>query len=613
MSAPGTTASQASPASLLARLRRGLLAVPRSLWVTALRDPVREGHLRLDALSRTERQLARAGLVLLLVLLGSMLFATTWRDGPLVPLSGSNSLRLVPVGAIGLTLLGLLLGWLLVVWGALDAAPSVRLLVALAFTATMSLLSDPQVTVGLDAAAMHHGPTVVRIGYLATAAGLVVSATLARWRRVEQVANVVLRGVLVVSLAMFFLGLLWMHAASGRAGLTSVMAFFIDESVDNLEAAAVPLMLVAAIVVVDLALDVSTGLMRPVGRLGARWVAVLLVLLIAVKLWFQVGTRLGVWRDLVAHQPLVVGRSALSVLLLVLLVALATRFPRSDTFTDAKEKVIYLGSLLMAAPFMLLAAGISTATAVQTQLDSRAALEVVDAIPFDEITRWEPLVVSLLVVGAGILLMRRSAGGYGDELGSAMVVIGGWNIPASVVSAFSVPIGLSFPTIDVLVTIGAFTVLVVAAVRRRRVPVATCVVLAAVVVFSWLVMSRADYVATLGGLLGLPVVVVVVFGVLYTLASDSAFAHESSRRLPADARPLLFVGYLLLSVVIIHWLEVTHVVSETLLPTAGFSRIAIPLAAWLVGRRLLRRDVQATAVAPPPSSGGPPAPLLGAP
>ena len=134
-------------------------------------------------------------------------------------------------------------------------------------------------------------------------------------------------------------------------------------------------------------------------------------------------------------------------------------------------------------------------------------------------------------------------------------------------------------------------------VRRRRVPATLSVLLTAVVVFSWLVMSRADYVSFLGGLLGLPVVVVVVFGILYSLASDSAFASESSKRLPRDARPMLLVGYLLLSVVILHWLEVTHETTN-LDASIGFFRIGIPLAAWLVGRRLVTRRANVTARGP---------------
>jgi hypothetical protein len=102
-------------------------------------------------------------------------------------------------------------------------------------------------------------------------------------------------------------------------------------------------------------------------------------------------------------------------------------------------------------------------------------------------------------------------------------------------------------------------------------------------------MSRGDYISFVGRLVGLPAILVVVFGVVLTLASGSAFASESSKRLPAEARPLLFVGYLLLSVVILHWLEVTHEEGQDAFSLAGFYVIGIPMAFWLAGRRILVR------------------------
>jgi hypothetical protein len=108
-----------------------------------------------------------------------------------------------------------------------------------------------------------------------------------------------------------------------------------------------------------------------------------------------------------------------------------------------------------------------------------------------------------------------------------------------------------------------------------------------VVLFSWLVMSRGDYISYAGGLVGLPGIVVVVVGVLLTLATGSGFASDDSRRLPRAARPLLWVGYLLLSVVMLHWAQVTHATGQDADALTGFFYLGLPVAAWLVGRRLL--------------------------
>ena len=133
------------------RLRRAVTVMFGPLWVRTFRDPVREGHLRLDSLSRTERQLARFGLVLLAILLASVLFSETWRGGTLVQLTGDNELRFLPVAVLPLTVLGLVLGWALLCWGALDASPLVRVLVL------AILLSPAGWFVGImDAYLAHH-------------------------------------------------------------------------------------------------------------------------------------------------------------------------------------------------------------------------------------------------------------------------------------------------------------------------------------------------------------------------------------------------------------------------------------------------------------------------
>ena len=140
---------------------------------------MREGRLRLDALSRVERQLARFGLVLLVVLLGSMLLAGWWRRGDVLSLGGSHELNLLPVGVYGLTLLAFFTGFTLMFWGALNAAPTVRLLVAVTFGLTMGTLDNPPLVPTIDTWVMRHGPTIVHAGFLTAIGALLLSAALA--------------------------------------------------------------------------------------------------------------------------------------------------------------------------------------------------------------------------------------------------------------------------------------------------------------------------------------------------------------------------------------------------------------------------------------------------
>jgi hypothetical protein len=67
---------------------------------------------------------------------------------------------------------------------------------------------------------------------------------------------------------------------------------------------------------------------------------------------------------------------------------------------------------------------------------------------------------------------------------------------------------------------------------------------------------------------------------------DSEMASSSSRHFPADSRVLLYIGYLVLSVVILNWVQVTHASDlASVIQRNGFTDIGIPLAAWLFIRR----------------------------
>jgi hypothetical protein len=151
--------------------------------------------------------------------------------------------------------------------------------------------------------------------------------------------------------------------------------------------------------------------------------------------------------------------------------------------------------------------------------------------------------------------------------------------------------------VDLVATAAVLLVLVL---RWRSLSPAALVAMITLLVFSWLVVSRGDYISFVGGLVGLPGILVVVFGVVLTLASGSTFASESSKRLPAEARPLLFVGYLLLSVVILYWVTVTHETGLDDDSLSGFYFLGIPMAAWLAGRRIFPRDEQVPETAPEP-------------
>lgn len=571
--------------------RRVLTIVLGPLWVRTFRDPVRDGHLRLSGLSRSERQLARAGLVLLALLLVSVLFADAWRTGTLHQLTGHNELRFVPVVALPVAVFGFLVAWSLICWGALAAAPSVRLVVAVVFLATNSSLAVTGIAGGLGSWILEHGGDVMQVGYLATPALLVASALLhpllRRRERVSRVVTGVLRGLVLVSLTLLFGTMLWVHVAAEDSGFPVLMPAVLDAALGQFNAYLLPLVYVAAVTVIDFALDVSTSLSEPARALARRWARALVVAVLALKLLVQVVAERDAWLATLELQPVAVTRTVVSLLLLAVVVVAVTRFPHSDDYALAKERTMYGASVVLASSHLLSVLGVGIGLFLLGQLGSEAGVNINDHIPYDWLSSWGLLLAGSAATVAGVVLMRRSAGGYGDELGSALVVVGSWNAVAFANPAFDLQLGVSYPVIDVLVTIG---VLVLLAVRWRSLSAGQLVTLTTVLLFSWLVNSRGDYVSFLGGLVGLPAILVVVFGVVLTLASGASFASTSSQRLPSRARPLLFVGYLLISVVILFWVEVTHEGSQDVHSLAGFFFIGIPMAAWLLGRRIVPRQ-----------------------
>lgn len=571
------------------RLRRLLVVLLGPLWVRTFRDPVREGRLRLDALSTAERQLARFGLVLLGLLLVSVLFADRWRGGTLLQLTASsNDLSFVPRAVLPVTLIGLLLAWALLVWGALDAAPSVRLLVAFLYLSTTAPTIVTTTGLGTGSWILEHAGTLVRLGAYGVPALLVLSALLhplVRSRpRAGRVVLAGLRLLVLVGLVVHYGALQWAYADAERLGLPSIVPGLLDGALTQVNVYLLPLVYLAAFAVVDFGLDVSTSLTEPARVLRRRWLLGLLVVLLAVKLVEQVVREWDTWRATVTYQPVAFWRTVVAVLLLAALTAAVTRFPPSEDYQLAKERTSYGASTVLAAGSIVAAVGVGFALFLLGQFQSDVGEAALDRLPVGFLTTEAVALAALAAVAVGVWLMRRSVGGYGDELGSALILVGAWVASIFGLNSLGFELGFSYPTVDLVVTLGVVVVLLA---RWRTLSPGALVTLGTVVLFSWLVNSRGDYVSFLGGLLGLPAVLVVVFGVVLTLASGSSFASEGSRRLPVEARPLLWVGYLLLSVVILHWLEVTHEGGQDQESLLGFYAVGIPMAFWLAGRRLV--------------------------
>lgn len=568
-------------------VRRLLGVVLGPLWVTTFRDPVREGRYRLKGLNGAERLAARVAVVGLLVLLGSSLFATAWRRGTLLPVDATVSRQFVPAGVLGITLVGLLVAWLAITWGGLRGSAPVRVLVgALYLLINADFAVDLAVDLGSGSWILQHGRLVQQVGYFAPVGALAAAALTTRWPRLDRWVVRLARLVCLVGVGCLFLGMLWTHVALLDQGQDSFTPSIVGGSLFGVGLILLPLVYISSVAVIDFAFDVSSSLATPAGTLRRGWLLAAVLLLVAAKLWFGVAARLDYWRATLAHQPQAVVRTTICVLLLALLTWVVARFRRSEVSLAAKEDLTFASSLVLSSPFVLQILAVSAGIVVASQTGSASMTQRAADFPASWLNSWGMFIISALAMVAGAVLMKRSEGGVGDEIGSGLVLVGAWGTVAGAVNNFGFTFGFSYPSVDVVVTL---LVLLVVLARWRRADVHLLTTAATVLVFTWLVTSRGDYISFAGGLVGLSGVVVVVFGIVWTLLSGSSFTSSSSRWLPQPARPLLFIGYVLLSVVILCWNETTHTATSDSDALVAYYFLGIPLAAWLLGRRVITR------------------------
>jgi hypothetical protein len=599
---PEFAGSLVTPPTRPGRVRRaaGVVRPARPVWETAFRDPVLNSHLQLGGMSFVERHLARIGLVTLGLLLASSMFTDVWRRGDLVALGEDERLAFLPVALLPVTLLTLLIAWTLVLWGALTASPLVRVAAALAFMLTNVFLVAPaSIPIG-DHRALRWGPDAVHIGYYGPAAVLAVSILVVRLARLHRWLLPLFRGLVLAALAAFFLGQLWIHLANVDEGFPSLIQTQVDGAVLNTTDLLTPLVFVAAVLVVDFSLDVTEGMAvaaRDASRRVARW---LLVLLLAAKLWVEVVHRRGDLATYVQERPWAVVHTVVMVAVLATIVRLVARFRMTAAFDPVKERLLYAGAVVLSLILIGHLVATSLGVFAITELDADEIPGFVDGYPVQGLLNWGQPIAAAAALLLGVWLLRHGTADGGTrrpmtrELGSGLVVMGVWLLPEFILNATEWNPGFSFPLADIVVTLA---VAVILAVRWRRTDTSDAVTLAAITVFAWLALSRGDWIAFLGGLFGLPAILVVVFGVVYSIAGDAGFTRVSSRRMPQGSRVLMFVGYLVLSVTILHWVEVTHSGSfADAFAYGGFYYLGIPWAAWLLGRRLIDLDDRIDAV-----------------
>jgi hypothetical protein len=592
------------PGGQLARTRAALRPIGRTLFS----EPFEQGRLRIGGVPGIERQLAVGAIVALGGMLLVLLVGDAFRHATLARLNDLDDrwtfapLTLLPVAVVALGV-----GWLVFLWGAMRGSLWVALaggVVHLLVNGTIGRVSSGGIG---ESTIVRLGPGINRGGYIATFCVVVVFALVnlrPSWgRRARYVALPLLAG----SLAAMYGTVLLLALNAFTHGFPSLATLVLGDNVDSISTMLQPMILLAAVVLVDFSYNFATAYTSPGLELRGATVKAALAVLIAVKLWFELLSHLGEWGTYARVSVsgvvwVVVSAIALGAIGLGWRAMLRRRRLGEAGEERIKERIIYIGIAAEVVASFIVNALNTAASTVFTQTSSHGALRFIDSI--ERFTFRNSLTVRaipwviLLLLGLWLVFRGRTAGRR--ELGLGLLLLGAWNSPFYVLAAFGVRFQYSNPLLDIVVTVGIAAVLLV---RWRHIDRFEAVALAVLTVFSWLAFTRGDFISAIvsGPLafLGLTSAAVVVFGIAYTLFADSAITSASTRQFPRESRLLLFLGFLLLSTTVLAWIEITHPVSNLQFTVSanGFGDIGIPFAAWLIIRRpVTRREAAETAL-----------------
>lgn len=195
--------------------------------------------------------------------------------------------------------------------------------------------------------------------------------------------------------------------------------------------------------------------------------------------------------------------------------------------------------------------------------------------------------VGALAVAATVALARRR-GLTASSFVVGALLVSAWATASYVLDLVTVDPGVRYTFLDVLITLGVGAY---AAARWGALTEAALARLGALVLFAWLVSTKGDVFTIVGGWLTVPSVFLVVLGVVLTLLGGSAFARRDSAGFPRASRVLLWVGYLVLNLALLNWVQVTRGFDLwAVAADKSVFYVGLPMAAWLVIARGFHPD-----------------------
>lgn len=523
-------------------LRRLVDGVTR-FWAALVVEPVRAGRLRNTGWPAGLTPVVAVGVVAFIVAVALIVAAPVVRE--LTPLSAS-------VGAIILTLPRLtlpLIFWLIVMALALmqTAALHVRTLVQVTLTVTSSLAL---LFLGsLDLGPGEGGVLTVTPGKVGAVVAVMVIVILVLWRRRTTFAwweFPVVLAVMGVS-AVISLGRTASTSAPFGIDFGPTSASLVMSSIGQL---AVPAALAAGVAVAEFAIRASTAtvaaLQRP--RRGRRAsLVVLLIAFVMVAVWRIVEFALAVADGGEALPPASTVLFSLAVLATIAMLwwgvvrvrgvpehsvsALQDEFP-------ALTMPVAIGLSILLAPVILLLLSVQVLESWGVPADGLAVVfGIVEvARSTTAVTVVRALVGATLVIAAYVTARRgvRTL----PELLSAVGVI---TLASTVPVLAGLSIEWSSQALAMIVAFGTLVLTVVLA-ARRRLSARGLALLTVALLLSAAIAWREVIADPLSLVIGSTGIALVLFGFVWSFATDAAVTHDDSRQYPRATRVMLFIA-----------------------------------------------------------------------
>lgn len=586
--------------------RYDYIRVTLQLWeivYAALRiyawDSLKHGLINTRTLPRVPRWIVRLSLLFVAFFLLSILFADMLRGlGALEALyeaSSASRALFAPQSAVPLTFFAIVLGWSMLLTGALHVYGWVRwgvFLTFLLFGASGWFYGTAQILTQLDPLLPVISTVLILFCLLSL---LLLFLIIPRTR-----AHLVLEFALVLTCVSIPFLMNWLLAAvlTKSSGTDYVNGYLIGNLVLQMRLLIIPFVFISGAGMTGFAIAASGWAAKSVQRYAMASVAYGLLFLFfawrALDFIFNV-----ILPGITTHQAQAWAGAALISVIFIPLAWWRQHQAASDNVPD--RLIVSLILLLLLFQLLLLPllsiAAIGVVSMAQSVQDLGAFNQLADSV-IAASALYRSL-FNLLVAIAGIFVAlvalrrkRYSVAVYGILLAWTEAL---WWLmePGRPLEALR----YQYADVNVWLTL-ALLALTLWWLARGTLTRARAVTLLALGIFGWL-MAQTDFIDNpFAILLASAGVFFLVFSMAWgVLTAGGRFANKDSARFPRVNRVLLYLGYALISVSVAHWYVVTHNIEQSILTSefnlSGFRIFGLPLA-YLVfvegGRALLGRE-----------------------